>query len=119
MVTWYCYKCPNCGHEMESQWEEEDCPECGSRHISPVRTVELVPKPTVALVLMDQNGYAVELFGDEEKAKARFLETRDQAGGEAEDYAWEDGHWFADSNTESCHVTREIKTSEQEGDDQA
>jgi hypothetical protein len=32
------YKCPRCGHEWTDQWSctcDDDCPECGCRHISP------------------------------------------------------------------------------------
>jgi hypothetical protein len=119
MVTWYYYECPNCPEKFESHWDEEVCPECDKRHVQPVRSVEMVPKPTVALVFADQNGKSVELFDDEKRAKARFYETRERAGGDALDFEWEDGYWFADSNTESCHVTREIKTPEQESDEQA
>lgn len=65
-----------------------------------------------ALVFQDQNGFAVELFTDEEKAKYRFNETRGMAGGEALDYHWEDGKWIAPSNTESCHFTKEVTSRE-------
>jgi len=38
------YKCSNCGHEWSDTWTatcDDDCPECGARHISPVRSDDL------------------------------------------------------------------------------
>lgn len=35
------YRCPDCGYEWEDQWDcmvDDDCPTCGSRHISPYRS---------------------------------------------------------------------------------
>lgn len=35
------YKCPSCAHEWEDVWSatcDDDCPKCGMRHISPVRS---------------------------------------------------------------------------------
>jgi len=35
------YSCPSCTHEWEDIWSatcDDDCPECGKRHISPVRS---------------------------------------------------------------------------------
>lgn len=32
------YRCPDCGHEWEDVWDgqpDDDCPNCGTRHISP------------------------------------------------------------------------------------
>ena len=32
------YKCPRCNHEWDDEWSamcDDDCPECGMRHISP------------------------------------------------------------------------------------
>lgn len=32
------YRCPECEHEWEDEWScqvDDDCPECGARHISP------------------------------------------------------------------------------------
>lgn len=38
------YTCPSCGHEWHDEWSatcDDDCPKCGQRHISPVRSEEL------------------------------------------------------------------------------
>ena len=36
--VWHnCYTCPKCGHVWEDDWDcqvDDDCPECGERHIS-------------------------------------------------------------------------------------
>lgn len=35
------YKCPECQHEWRDQWTaqcDDDCPECGARHISPFKS---------------------------------------------------------------------------------
>lgn len=35
------YKCPDCGYEWEDTWTamcDDDCPNCGKRHISPYKS---------------------------------------------------------------------------------
>lgn len=37
------YKCPQCGHLWEDQWDsqcDDECPECGCRDISPYKSEE-------------------------------------------------------------------------------
>jgi hypothetical protein len=37
------YKCPECEHEWSGEWDcqvDDDCPNCGTRHISPTRSEE-------------------------------------------------------------------------------
>ena len=44
MVWRNFYKCPTCGHEWEDSWDcqcDDDCPECGERHISPYESEEI------------------------------------------------------------------------------
>lgn len=38
------YRCPNCEHEWEDVWTaqcDDDCPECGTRHISPYKSEDV------------------------------------------------------------------------------
>lgn len=38
------YKCPNCGEEWEDEWDcevEDECPNCGTRHITPYKSEEV------------------------------------------------------------------------------
>lgn len=38
------YKCPRCGHEWTDEWDsqcDDDCPNCGNRHISPTSSEEI------------------------------------------------------------------------------
>jgi hypothetical protein len=38
------YTCPNCGFEWEDHWScgvDDDCGECGLRHITPTDSTEL------------------------------------------------------------------------------
>ena len=38
------YRCPRCGHEWEDCWDcqcDDDCPECGCRHVSPYESEEI------------------------------------------------------------------------------
>lgn len=38
------YNCPSCAHEWSSEWSatcDDECPECGARHISPTTSEEL------------------------------------------------------------------------------
>ena len=38
------YKCPRCSHEWEDDWDsqcDDDCGECGNRHISPYKSEEI------------------------------------------------------------------------------
>jgi predicted nucleic acid-binding Zn-ribbon protein len=40
--NFYC--CPQCGHQWEDDWDsqcDDDCPECGCRHISPYKSEEI------------------------------------------------------------------------------
>jgi predicted nucleic acid-binding Zn-ribbon protein len=45
-MAWYCnhYTCARCGHEWSDEWScmcDDDCPECGARHMSPGDSAEL------------------------------------------------------------------------------
>ena len=47
------YKCPKCGTEWEDEWDcqcDDDCPECGNRHISPHHSEEIDPPKTTGIV---------------------------------------------------------------------
>lgn len=38
------YRCPGCGARWEDQWSctcDDDCPECGERHLSPRKSDDL------------------------------------------------------------------------------
>ncbi|MEI6283466.1 MAG: hypothetical protein WCP82_12265, partial [Alphaproteobacteria bacterium] len=38
------YRCPKCGHEWTDAWDaqcDDDCPNCGARHVSPHRSNDL------------------------------------------------------------------------------
>ena len=38
------YRCPRCGHEWEDCWDcqcDDDCPNCGCRHISPYESEDI------------------------------------------------------------------------------
>lgn len=63
------YKCPRCNHEWEDEWDcgcDDDCPECGCRHISPVKSERICYLVVVVNVegLVNQ----VELCKDTESA---------------------------------------------------
>lgn len=41
------YTCPSCGTSWDDEWDcevEDDCPECGERHITPVKSEDLAPE---------------------------------------------------------------------------
>jgi len=45
-VAWFrnIYRCENCGQEWEDEWSatcDDDCPQCGSRHLEPYESVDL------------------------------------------------------------------------------
>ena len=45
-MAWYLnhYHCGDCGTDWDDEWScccDDDCPECGSRHWSPVRSEDL------------------------------------------------------------------------------
>lgn len=38
------YRCPRCGHDWQDSWDsqcDDDCPECGCRHVSPYESEEV------------------------------------------------------------------------------
>lgn len=38
------YTCPQCGYYWEDEWDcevDDDCPKCGTRHISPVKSEDI------------------------------------------------------------------------------
>lgn len=38
------YRCERCGHEWADEWScqcDDDCPECGLRHLSPYKSDDL------------------------------------------------------------------------------
>lgn len=40
------YTCPECGYDWEDEWScavDDDCPNCGERHISPHDSEEIGP----------------------------------------------------------------------------
>ena len=42
------YRCEACGHEWEDEWScmcDDDCPECGARHMSPFKSDDLGSPP--------------------------------------------------------------------------
>jgi len=42
------YKCPQCGHTWCDEWSatcDNDCPNCGARHISPYKSDDGQPEP--------------------------------------------------------------------------
>jgi hypothetical protein len=45
-MAWFCnqYECEECGCSWEDEWScgcDDDCPECGARHMEPVDSVDL------------------------------------------------------------------------------
>ena len=43
LINRYC--CPRCGNEWQDRWDcscEDDCPSCGTRHITPVSSDEVI-----------------------------------------------------------------------------
>lgn len=50
LLNYYC--CPECHHEWTNEWDcevDDDCPECGERHISPFLSEDLLcTKTTLA-----------------------------------------------------------------------
>ncbi len=41
------YKCPDCGHEWRDDWDsqcDDDCPNCRTRHITPIDSKELITR---------------------------------------------------------------------------
>lgn len=38
------YECPDCGHSWQDAWSctpDDDCPECGTRHVSPYKSTRI------------------------------------------------------------------------------
>lgn len=38
------YTCERCGHDWQDEWDcacDDDCPECGARHMSPKESEEI------------------------------------------------------------------------------
>ena len=38
------YRCDRCGHEWTDEWSamcDDDCPECGARHMSPFKSEDM------------------------------------------------------------------------------
>jgi hypothetical protein len=45
-MAWYCnyYKCARCDYEWQDEWSctcDDDCPECGARHMTPYDSDDL------------------------------------------------------------------------------
>jgi predicted nucleic acid-binding Zn-ribbon protein len=45
-MAWYCshYQCARCDHEWSDEWScmcDDDCPDCGARHMSPLESDDL------------------------------------------------------------------------------
>lgn len=41
------YRCARCGHEWSDEWSamcDDDCPQCGARHMSPYRSEDIEPE---------------------------------------------------------------------------
>lgn len=39
------YKCPQCGYKWEDDWDcqpDDDCPNCGERHITPYKSKDIL-----------------------------------------------------------------------------
>ncbi len=58
-MAWFLnhYHCDDCGADWEDEWScccDDDCPECGSRHWSPVASDDLT-----FVISEDDNGFAV------------------------------------------------------------
>lgn len=46
------YRCDRCGHEWSDVWScgcDDDCPECGARHMSPVESEEIEASAAIAI----------------------------------------------------------------------
>jgi len=65
-----------------------------------------------ALIILDQNGYSVELFAEEAKAEERFYELAEGCGCEGDDVDWSFGSWTADSGTDACYVAEHVNLSQ-------
>jgi predicted nucleic acid-binding Zn-ribbon protein len=49
-MAWFInyYRCPQCGQTWCDEWSamcDDDCPHCGTRHISPYQSDEETPEP--------------------------------------------------------------------------
>jgi len=74
------YRCDQCGHEWSDEWSamcDDDCPQCGARHVSPYKSEDAVegasavdePQQPVATEAATTNGA---------KTTARIRELNDQ-----------------------------------------
>ena len=73
------YRCARCGHEWTDEWSatcEDDCPECGARHMSPYKSDDAQPNPIellkdIAATFRRINGTAENLTAEDKLAMLR------------------------------------------------
>ena len=73
------YNCPKCGHEWQDTYDcqpDDDCPECGERHVAPFESKD-VPKPSSELAALAPK------LASEAEAKGIEPESLDEAVHEA------------------------------------
>ncbi|MFZ0525389.1 MAG: hypothetical protein WA776_12140 [Xanthobacteraceae bacterium] len=63
-MAWYrsYYECDRCGYEWQDEWScmcDDDCPECGARHMSPHHGDELTE------IIAEEDGEFVVLWSPE------------------------------------------------------
>jgi len=90
------YKCPSCQHSWEDAWDsmvDDDCPECGYRHVSPYQSDDIEPP--------------LKLVSDTPKIKEGFNLLFSYGVKDDENFASE-GHRFLgaglDSNGSEVHI---------------
>jgi LmbE family N-acetylglucosaminyl deacetylase len=63
-MAWYRnhYECASCGHQWEDEWScmcDDDCPDCGARHMEPYDADELTE------IISEEHGQFVVLWSPE------------------------------------------------------
>jgi len=80
-MPWFInyYRCPQCGATWCDEWSamcDDDCPECGTRHISPYKSDDAQPEPIEILRDLAEtfrriNGTAEDLSAEDKLAMLR------------------------------------------------